>query len=52
MIISNPSIVDAELKLDGAEDVSPIEEINGVDAVYYLEANNAMNLELHDPDAR
>ncbi|KAF2218099.1 hypothetical protein CERZMDRAFT_30950 [Cercospora zeae-maydis SCOH1-5] len=32
--------------------VSPIREINGMNAAYYLESNVAMWLDSHDPDAR
>jgi hypothetical protein len=49
---SDTCIVDAELKLNGTKDVSPVVQINGVDAVYYLEANVAITLGLQDPDAR
>ncbi len=45
-------IVDAELKVNGAEDISPVIKINGIDAVYYLEANVAVTLGFQDPDAR
>ena len=45
-------IVDAESKAIGAKNISPVVEINGVDAVYYLEANIAVILGYQDPDAR
>ena len=45
-------VVDAGLKANGAEDISPVIKINGVDAVYYLEANIAVTLGFQDPDAR
>ncbi len=45
-------IVDAELKANGAKDISPVTAINGADAVYYLEANVAVTLGFQDPDAR
>ncbi|KAK0615233.1 peptidase S41 family protein [Bombardia bombarda] len=43
---------DAKLRLTGSLHVSHLTEINGVDAVYFLEANLAIHLSLQDPDAR
>lgn len=43
---------DAKHKLDGANGISPIVEINGVDAVYFLESQVALGIDMHDPDAR
>ncbi|KAK3935493.1 hypothetical protein QBC46DRAFT_397395 [Diplogelasinospora grovesii] len=43
---------DAELKANGVQTVSPVVEINGVDAVYYLEANIGILLGFQDPDTR
>jgi hypothetical protein len=43
---------DAKLKLDGFTQISPVVEINEVDAPYFLEANYAIRLGYQDPDAR
>ncbi|KAI4863022.1 peptidase S41 family protein [Hypoxylon rubiginosum] len=43
---------DLKSKGEELEQASPIVEINGVEAVYYLEANHAMLLGFQDPDAR
>lgn len=46
------SVDDLKSKGEELEQASPIVEINGVEAVYYLEANHAMLLGFQDPDAR
>ncbi|KJK77433.1 hypothetical protein H634G_07172 [Metarhizium anisopliae BRIP 53293] len=43
---------DAKLKLAGFPGISPLVEINGVEAAYFLEANYAIRLGYQDPDAR
>ncbi|SMY23681.1 unnamed protein product [Zymoseptoria tritici ST99CH_1A5] len=45
---------DAELmrSSENGQHVSPVVKINGKDAVYFLESDVAMGLDMHDPDAR
>ena len=37
--------------VSGAKDISPVVEIGGLDAVYYLEANLAVTFDHQDPEA-
>lgn len=43
---------DAKLKLDGFTRISPVIDINDIEAPYFLEANYAIRLGYQDPDAR
>ncbi|KAL3425509.1 peptidase S41 family protein [Phlyctema vagabunda] len=46
------TLSDATLGLMGAKNISNLVEINGVDAIYYLESSIGVRLGYQDPDAR
>lgn len=51
-LISFYPVGDLKNLSEGQRCVSPVTEIDGLDAVYYLEAYSAIKLGFQDPDAR